>query len=142
MALEEAEHKKAPLIKNKNAAKKESQEVIVGILPEYSASGLDAAMELMDLATTKNTQERLERHPEKRVKSAYAAFEERELPRLKEENPGLRLSQFKQMLQKMWKKSPENPLNQDHIAYDTSKDGAKMIKQIRKEEALEEFKSK
>ena len=42
-----------------------------------------------------------ERHPERRMKSAYAAFEERELPVLKEENPGLRLSQLKNMLQKM-----------------------------------------
>lgn len=46
------------------------------------------------------------------------------------------------MLQKQWKKSPENPLNQAHIAYDTSKDDAKLLKQNRKEEALEDFKSK
>lgn len=43
----------------------------------------------------------MERHPERRLRSAYAAFEERELPILKEENPGLRLSQLKNMLQKM-----------------------------------------
>lgn len=137
LAAEEAQHKKAPLIKEKKTRGLSAEKI-----PEYSASGLDAAMELMDLATTgKDTSEKLERHPEKRVKSAYAAFEERELPRLKAENPGLRLSQFKQMLQKQWKKSPENPLNQAHVAYDTSKDDAKLIKQNRKEEALEEFKS-
>lgn len=51
-------------------------------------------------------------HPEKRVKAAYAAFEERELPRLKSEFPNLRQSQLKQMLRKDWMKSPENPLNQ------------------------------
>lgn len=89
LAEEEAQHKKAPLIR----AKKEKQASVEKI-PEYTASGLDAAMELMDLATTaKGNEEKLDRHPEKRVKSAYAAFEERELPRLKQENPGLRLSQ-------------------------------------------------
>lgn len=51
-------------------------------------------------------------HPERRVKAAYAAFEEVNLPRLKAENPNLRLSQLKQMLKKDWMKSPENPLNQ------------------------------
>ena len=58
-----------------------------------------------------------EKHPEKRVKAAYAAFEEKNLPRLKEENRNLRLSQLKQMLKKEWQKSPENPLNQRTQAY-------------------------
>jgi len=53
-----------------------------------------------------------EMHPEKRMKAAYTEFEERELPRLKEENPGLRLSQLKQILRKEWQKSPDNPFNQ------------------------------
>ena len=58
-----------------------------------------------------------EKHPEKRLKAAYAAFEERELPRLKAEFPNLRLSQLKQMLRKDWMKSPENPLNQHFASY-------------------------
>ena len=53
-----------------------------------------------------------DRHPEKRMKAAYAAFEEENLPRLKEENPNLRLSQLKQLLRKDWMKSPSNPMNQ------------------------------
>ena len=51
-------------------------------------------------------------HPEKRVKAAYIAFEEKNLPLLKVEYPNLRLSQLKQMLKKDWVRSPENPLNQ------------------------------
>ncbi len=51
-------------------------------------------------------------HPEKRQKAAYAAFEEKELPRMKKENPNMRQSQIKQMLRKDWMKSPENPMNQ------------------------------
>lgn len=51
-------------------------------------------------------------HPEKRMKAAYQEFEDRELPKLKAENPNLRLTQLKQILWKEWQKSPENPINQ------------------------------
>nr|BAN20566.1 conserved hypothetical protein [Riptortus pedestris] len=53
-----------------------------------------------------------DKHPERRMKAAFAAFEERNMPRIKEENPTLRLSQLKQILKKEWMKSPENPFNQ------------------------------
>lgn len=55
--------------------------------------------------------EDIDKHPEKRLKAAYNAFEERRLQELKMENPSLRLSQLKQMIFKEWQKSPENPLN-------------------------------
>ena len=45
-----------------------------------------------------------EKHPERRMKAAYAAFEEKHLPRPKAENPNFRLSQLKQMLKKDWMK--------------------------------------
>jgi hypothetical protein len=61
----------------------------------------------------------LDRHPERRLKAAYNAFEELNLPRLKLENPNLRLSQLKQLLKKDWMKSPENTLNQRTISYNT-----------------------
>ncbi|KAJ1958526.1 hypothetical protein EC988_000249, partial [Linderina pennispora] len=54
----------------------------------------------------------VDRHPERRAKAAYKAFEDRELDRLKSENPGLRLTQLKQLLWKEWQKSPDNPFNQ------------------------------
>lgn len=50
------------------------------------------------------------------MKAAYAAFEEKNLPRVKAENPNLRLSQLKQMLKKEWMKSPENPMVQKTFA--------------------------
>lgn len=53
-----------------------------------------------------------DKHPEKRLKAAYAAFEDQRLPQLKDEHPTLRLSQLKQLLKKEWQKSPQNPLNQ------------------------------
>eukprot|EP00250_Pteridium_aquilinum_P026783 c33586_g1_i1 orf=101-787(+) len=53
-----------------------------------------------------------DRHPERRLKAAFKAFEEAELPRLKEEKPGLTHTQYGEMIWKLWKKSPDNPLNQ------------------------------
>ncbi|KAJ8766985.1 hypothetical protein K2173_012494 [Erythroxylum novogranatense] len=54
----------------------------------------------------------VDRHPEKRLRATFKAFEEAELPRLKEEKPGLTHNQYKDMIWKQWKKSPDNPLNQ------------------------------
>lgn len=56
--------------------------------------------------------EDLDRHPERRMKAAFAAYEDANMPRLKKENPNMRLSQLKQQLKKEWTKAPENPLNQ------------------------------
>lgn len=56
----------------------------------------------------------VDRHPEKRLRAAWTAYEQKYLPILKAENPNMRLSQLKQMLKKDWMKSPENPMNQ-HI---------------------------
>ncbi|XP_054458472.1 coiled-coil domain-containing protein 124 [Anoplopoma fimbria] len=63
--------------------------------------------------------EDLDHHPERRMKAAFAAFEEANMPRLKQENPNMRLSQLKQQLKKEWMKSPENPLNQRFSSYNS-----------------------
>ncbi|KAG8368035.1 hypothetical protein BUALT_Bualt15G0003300 [Buddleja alternifolia] len=57
----------------------------------------------------------VDKHPEKRLKASFKAFEEAELPRLKEEKPGLTHTQYKDMIWKLWKKSPDNPLNQPRL---------------------------
>ncbi|KAH1099144.1 hypothetical protein J1N35_016065 [Gossypium stocksii] len=44
-----------------------------------------------------------------------SAFEGAELPKLKEEKPGLTHTQYKDMIWKLWKKSPGNPLNQQSL---------------------------
>ena len=72
------------------------------------------------LAILNENPEPLDLHPEKRVKAAYAAFEEKHLPTYKMENPNMRLSQLKQMIRKDWNKSPENPLNRPHRTFKTS----------------------
>lgn len=86
-----------------------------------SASSLEEALEALKingigntnslLSSTGGGEEKLDRRPEKRMKAAYLEFEEREMPNIKEENPGLRLSQYKELLWKLWLKSPENPIN-------------------------------
>ena len=81
---------------------------------EAVARGVDSAIAVLGGG------EPTELHPEKRMKAAYAAFEERELPKLKEENPNLRLSQLKQLLRKEWQKSPDNPMNQALAGRSTS----------------------
>ncbi|XP_068961469.1 coiled-coil domain-containing protein 124 [Petaurus breviceps papuanus] len=62
-----------------------------------------------------------DRHPERRMKAAFTAFEELHLPRLKKENPNMRLSQLKQLLKKEWMRSPDNPMNQRTMAYNAQK---------------------
>lgn len=47
-----------------------------------------------------------------KLRAAFEAFQEAELPRVKEEKPGLKLSQYKEMIWKAWQKSPQNPLRQ------------------------------
>jgi Coiled-coil domain-containing protein 124 /Oxs1 len=77
---------------------------------EISATGLDAAVDGLTGAMSKLAQST--DHPEKRQKAQYAAFEQRQLPIIKETNPGLKLSQYKERIFDMWKTSPENPINQ------------------------------
>lgn len=63
--------------------------------------------------------EELDRHPERRMKAAFATYEEANMPRLKMENPNMRLSQLKQQLKKEWTKAPENPLNQRFATFNS-----------------------
>ena len=48
----------------------------------------------------------------RRMKAAYAAYLDAEMPRVKLDKPGLKLSQYKDMIWKSWQKSPSNPLHQ------------------------------
>lgn len=74
----------------------------------HVASTVDEAIQVLD---SKETDE--DRHPEKRMKAAYKAYEEEQLPVLKATNPSLKLSQLKQIIFKNWQKAPENPLNKN-----------------------------
>ncbi|CAM6094749.1 unnamed protein product [Calypogeia fissa] len=72
------------------------------------ARSVDTALAQMVIANDTTP----DRHPERRLKASFKAFEDAELLRLKEEKPGLTRTQYKDMVWKNWKKSPDNPLNQ------------------------------
>jgi hypothetical protein len=105
----------APIPENTNR----SVEIVV------AARSVDAALEQFDRhASTASTADTAspapalseDRNPEKRLKAAFAAYEEKNLQRLRDENPSLRLQQVKNMLWEDWQKAPENPLVQQRNA--------------------------
>ncbi|KAK6588421.1 hypothetical protein RS030_4644 [Cryptosporidium xiaoi] len=97
------------LVENPNKIEKEmrmkSQENNI----EYiTASTLDDAVSLLTINEVS-----ADKHPEKRQKAAWLAYVDNNLPILKKEHPTFKRSQLLQLLQKMWKKAPENPLNEN-----------------------------
>lgn len=108
---------------------------------EYSASNLDDAIQLLEATNLDASKTTLERHPERRVKAAYAVFEETEMPILKLENPGLRMSQLRQLLKKKWEKSPQNPFNQASISYRASRDEEMEAVRSMRDSQLDRFKN-
>jgi hypothetical protein len=71
---------------------------------------------------------KIDRHPERRFKAAYAAFEARRLPEIEEENPGLRRNQRMDLCRKEFEKSEENPFNQVHAAVNASKEEVALLR--------------
>lgn len=61
-------------------------------------------------------QETEDKHPERRMKAAFAAYKEQQLPLMREEKPGLKQSQYQDMIFKTWQKSPENPVVRAQLA--------------------------
>ena len=95
--------------------------------PALNASGIENALDALDL--TAGTDVKIDRHPERRFKAAYAAFEARRLPEIEEENPGLRRNQRVELVRKEFEKSEENPFNQVAGRFDMSKEELKQLKQ-------------
>ncbi|KAI8636155.1 hypothetical protein BD408DRAFT_107813 [Parasitella parasitica] len=121
LAEEEKQFNKKPTLKgaDKKAAQKSAKIDAAGqalrVIPEFTASNIDDALDLLSINESRVKSKDVERHPERRFKAALAAFEERELPNFKKENPGLRLTQLKDLVYKAFQKSPENPFNQANI---------------------------
>lgn len=93
--------------------------------PELKATGIENALEALSLTTKDGGLQHkdFDKHPERRVKAAYSAYEERRLPELRKENPGLRLQQVKNLLHKEFSKSPENPMNQEtNVSYNATRE--------------------
>eukprot|EP01060_Flectonema_neradi_P009298 TRINITY_DN16639_c2_g1_i2.p1 TRINITY_DN16639_c2_g1~~TRINITY_DN16639_c2_g1_i2.p1 ORF type:complete len:242 (+),score=84.27 TRINITY_DN16639_c2_g1_i2:52-726(+) len=79
---------------------------------DVDASDLKSAVEQLERVNFA-TEESQDAHPERRRKQAHLAFEEKTIPQLKADNPGLKHSQLKEMCFKLWQKSPENPMVQE-----------------------------
>tara|TARA_A100001015_G_C14759210_1_gene620696 strand:- start:91 stop:834 length:744 start_codon:yes stop_codon:yes gene_type:complete len=78
-------------------------------------TGLDDAIEALSMD---------EKHP--RMKQIYKAYADAQLPLLREEYPGLKLSQYKQKIYDNFQKAPENPNNQAAAKANVFKMGAEV----------------
>ncbi|KAL4780525.1 hypothetical protein BJX76DRAFT_337836 [Aspergillus varians] len=92
-----------------------------------NATGIDNALDALSL--TSKDSGKIDRHPERRFKAAYAAYEARRLPEIEEENPGLRRQQRIELVRKEFEKSDENPFNQAHVAFDASREEIAALKE-------------
>jgi len=79
-------------------------------MEEAAGSGIEAALDTLNVTTGGGGGGISS--PKLSAKALYQAFEERMLPQVKEDYPGLRLSQYKDKVWALYKKSPENPANQ------------------------------
>ncbi|KAJ6256370.1 hypothetical protein Dda_8870 [Drechslerella dactyloides] len=90
--------------------------------PTLNASGIDDALDALSL-TASSSSTAVDRHPERRFKAAYTAFENRRLLEGRADGTwdGLRLQQVKDRIRKEFEKSDENPFNQTTVAFDASR---------------------
>lgn len=100
--------------------------------PALNATGIDNALDALSL-TSNNPSEKIDRHPERRFKAAYAAYEARRMPEVEEEHKGLRKNQRIELIRKEFERSPENPFNQANARFDSTKEELKEIKEQEKD---------
>jgi len=95
-----------------------------------NATGIDNALDALSL-TSGAAAAKVEKHPERRFKAAFAAYEERRLKEMDEDGSGqgLRQNQKREKIRKEFEKSEENPFNQVSAAYDATKDEVKEIRE-------------
>jgi hypothetical protein len=72
---------------------------------ENSATGIDASLASLNVSVPGGGAAPLS------AKALHKAFEERMLPEMKQDYPNMKLSQYKDKIFQLWKKSPENPAN-------------------------------
>jgi hypothetical protein len=144
LAEEEKEAKAAP--KNAKQATKKTAAVKKGLdlsqldgdpssstSPTLNASGIDNALDALAI-TSGGDVAKIDKHPERRFKAAFAAYEERRLDEMDRDGSGqgLRQNQKREKIRKEFEKSEENPFNQVRAAYDASKEEIKEIKEAEK----------
>lgn len=101
--------------------------------PALNATGIDNALDALSL-TVGGDDNKIDKHPERRFKAAYAAFEERRLREMEEtgEGQGLRMNQRKERLRKEFERSEENPFNAVSVRYDATKEEIQEMKEAEK----------
>ncbi|KAF2267536.1 DUF1014-domain-containing protein [Lojkania enalia] len=99
-----------------------------------NATGIDNALDALSLTGKDN--DKIDRHPERRFKAAYATYEERRLEEMKDEK-GLRRQQKIDQIRKEFEKHPDNPFNQVSAAYNASKEE---VADLRESERLKKEK--
>ena len=93
-----------------------------------NASGIDNALDALTLTSSSATNDKVDRHPERRFKAAYAAYEARRMPEVEDERPGLRKQQRVDLIRKEFERSPKNPFNQVNARFDSTKDDMREIR--------------
>lgn len=101
-----------------------------GTLNALNATGIDDALDALNL--TKGNNDKIDRHPERRFKAAYNAYEERRLEELKDEK-GLRRQQKIDQIRKEFDKHPDNPFNQVAGTYNMSKEEMQALRDSERE---------
>ncbi|KAH7149971.1 hypothetical protein B0J13DRAFT_279732 [Dactylonectria estremocensis] len=94
-----------------------------------SASGIDNALDALSL-TAGSSEDKVDKHPERRFPAAHAKFEERRLQEMKQDGSGvgLRLDQRKQRIRKEFEKHPDNPFNQVTASYNATREDVAQLK--------------
>ncbi|KAL8712574.1 MAG: hypothetical protein Q9220_003105 [cf. Caloplaca sp. 1 TL-2023] len=101
-------------------------------LTALNATGIDNALDALSLSTANNDQ-KVDRHPERRYKAAYAAYEARRMPELEVEMKGLRRQQRVDVCRKEFEKSGENPFNQVSVGFDASREEVREVRERERE---------
>ena len=100
--------------------------------PALNASGIDNALDALSLANTSGNADKIEMHPERRFKAAYAQFEERRLEEMKDDK-SLRRQQKVERIRKEFEKSDENPFNQALVgSFDMSREEKQALREKEK----------
>lgn len=74
-------------------------------LDAVDAHDIDEALAALDMSNDRGVDK-------VNLKAAFEAFSEAEMVRVRQEKPGLKLSQYRELVWKSWQKSPSNPLVQ------------------------------
>ena len=105
-----------------------------------NASGIDNALDAMSL--DQGGVAKVERHPERRYKAAYAVYEARRMPELEAEATGLRRNQRVELIRKEFEKHESNPFNQVTARFDAGRDEVRNLQREEREKVEERLAAK